>query len=77
MQSGAHTKVAAIQLQGRVGDITGNLQLARDMADQAFANGARDRPPAFEPCRMWEFEHIRQPGEQKSLAVFCPVIDVA
>lgn len=47
------------------------------------ANGVRssmsrnDRPPAFEPCRMWEFEHIRQPGEQKSLAVFCPVIDVA
>lgn len=37
----ASLKVAAIQMQGRPGDFGGNLSLAREMAQEAFRDGAR------------------------------------
>lgn len=41
MKSTEPVQVAAVQLQGRPGDIAGNLRDARGYAEQAFAAGAR------------------------------------
>ncbi len=41
MEQNAPVKVAAIQLQGRAGDFSGNLRCARTMAEEAFRDGAK------------------------------------
>jgi len=62
-------QVAAIQLQGRLGDFDGNLRMAREMAEEAFRGGAKIvalpeffatpvyHGESFQPCALDEHDN--------------------